>query len=57
MRVLQVRRRAIVPGFHKAWLARMIDLFSDCSLVLCDKLDTYAASNEVRSFAFYLYSF
>lgn len=27
---LQVRRRAIVPGFHKRWLNRMINLFGDC---------------------------
>ena len=26
----KVRRRAIVPGFHKKWLNRMVTLFADC---------------------------
>jgi hypothetical protein len=45
--LLQVRRRAIVPGFHKAWLNAMIDLFTDCNDVLIGKLDEYAKSGEV----------
>mmetsp|Transcript_49319 Transcript_49319/g.96462 ORF Transcript_49319/g.96462 Transcript_49319/m.96462 type:complete len:751 (-) Transcript_49319:123-2375(-) len=27
----KVRRRAIVPGFHKKWLNRMIQLFGECT--------------------------
>lgn len=34
----KVRRRAIVPGFHKRWLNRMINLFGDCGERLVDDL-------------------
>jgi cytochrome P450 family 97 subfamily B polypeptide 3 len=34
----KVRRRAIAPGFHKAWLTCMTGVFADCTEVLCDKL-------------------
>lgn len=34
----KVRRRAIVPGFHKRWLNRMIGLFGDCGDRLIDDL-------------------
>jgi len=34
----RVRRRAIVPGFHKRWLNRMITLFGDCGERLIDDL-------------------
>ncbi|KAG5183231.1 cytochrome P450 [Tribonema minus] len=43
----KVRRRAIVPGFHKAWLNAMINLFADCNDVLIGKLDDYSKSQEV----------
>ncbi|GMH58376.1 hypothetical protein TrRE_jg12031, partial [Triparma retinervis] len=36
----KVRRRALVPGFHKRWLNRMIDLFADCG----DRLNEDVAS-------------
>jgi cytochrome P450 len=42
----KVRRRAIVPGFHKAWLDHMIVLFADCSSVLVEKMGAYAQSGE-----------
>lgn len=42
----KVRRKAIVPGFHKAWLAEMVNLFNDCNEVLIGKLDTYSKSKE-----------
>lgn len=35
----KVRRRAIAPGFHKAWLECMTGMFGDCATVLVDKLD------------------
>jgi cytochrome P450 family 97 subfamily B polypeptide 3 len=34
----KVRRRAIVPSFHKKWLQRMITLFADCAQILSDDL-------------------
>lgn len=37
---MQVRRRAIVPGFHKRWLNRMIVLFSERAEILVDDLST-----------------
>jgi len=36
----KVRRRAIVPGFHKRWLNRMITLFGDCGDDLIKSLET-----------------
>jgi cytochrome P450 len=36
---LQVRRRAIVPAFHKRWLNSMIGLFSERSEILLDDLE------------------
>mmetsp|Transcript_18977 Transcript_18977/g.26718 ORF Transcript_18977/g.26718 Transcript_18977/m.26718 type:complete len:753 (+) Transcript_18977:188-2446(+) len=35
----KVRRRAVVPAFHKKWLNRMIDLFGDCGDRLVDDLE------------------
>eukprot|EP00804_Cyclotella_cryptica_P001643 CCRYP_009026-RC/>CCRYP_009026-RC protein AED:0.14 eAED:0.14 QI:0/0.75/0.6/1/1/0.8/5/1189/448 len=29
-KIWKVRRRAVVPGFHKKWLNSMINLFADC---------------------------
>lgn len=43
----KVRRRAIVPGFHKRWLNRMIDLFADRADILVQDLEPKAARNEV----------
>jgi len=43
----KVRRRAIVPSFHKKWLNRMIDLFSDRATILVDDLDPKSKRNEV----------
>ena len=36
--VWKVRRRAIVPGFHKKWLNNMIGLFADRAQILVDDL-------------------
>jgi len=33
------RRRAIVPGFHKKWLAETTDLMVQCAENLCDELE------------------
>ena len=38
MLVLQVRRRAIVPGFHKRWLLRMTDMVADRAEILVKDL-------------------
>jgi len=35
----KVRRRAIVPAFHKKWLAAMVGLFGDCTERLVDNFD------------------
>lgn len=40
----KVRRRAIVPAFHKAWLSAMVDVFGDCTDRLIADLDDAAAS-------------
>ena len=34
----KVRRRAIVPAFHKKWLQRMVTLFADSAEILVDDL-------------------
>eukprot|EP00536_Pseudo-nitzschia_multiseries_P000584 jgi/Psemu1/249715/estExt_Genewise1Plus.C_70120 len=34
----KVRRRAVVPAFHKRWLNRMITLFNERAEILCDDL-------------------
>ena len=41
----KVRRRAIVPGFHKAWYNTMCKTFVQCNQPLIDKLSAAAASN------------
>ena len=43
----KVRRRAIVPGFHKRWLNRMVTLFADCADKLVSELDRDAATGTV----------
>jgi cytochrome P450 len=35
---MQVRRRAIVPGFHKKWLNRMVQMFGDRADILVNDL-------------------
>lgn len=43
----KVRRRAIVPGFHKKWLDRMIGLFADCGDRLVLELGKASESKAV----------
>jgi cytochrome P450 len=38
----KVRRKAIVPGFHKAWLNAMMSLFVDCNKPLIKNLEKCA---------------
>ena len=40
----KVRRRALLPGFHKAWLNYMAHQFAACAERLADKLDAEAAA-------------
>jgi cytochrome P450 family 97 subfamily B polypeptide 3 len=42
----KVRRRAIVPGFHKAWYNEMIKTFASCNRPLLDKLSVAASKGE-----------
>jgi len=37
--VWRQRRRAVVPGFHQAWLNSMCNMFGDCTQRLVEKLD------------------
>lgn len=41
-----VRRRAIVPAFHKAWLNHMVGLFGYCNEGLIDNLNKAAMKND-----------
>jgi len=43
----KVRRRAIVPGFHKRWLNRMVTLFADCAERLVHQLEPQATERNV----------
>lgn len=43
----KIRRRAIVPGFHKAWLNRMVRLFAECADTLVVEAQAAAKSGEV----------
>lgn len=43
-KIWKVRRRAVVPGFHKKWLNNMIDLFGDCGDRLVNDLDARAVA-------------
>lgn len=45
----KVRRRAIAPGFHKAWLNCMTDMFGVCTQVLCDKLAAASSPSTISS--------
>mmetsp|Transcript_32077 Transcript_32077/g.47195 ORF Transcript_32077/g.47195 Transcript_32077/m.47195 type:complete len:742 (+) Transcript_32077:92-2317(+) len=42
-KIWKVRRRAIVPAFHKRWLNRMIKLFGECAGNLNDQLEPIAS--------------
>ena len=43
----KVRRRAIVPAFHKAYLNAMIKMFGTCTQTTIDKLDKAIAGEQV----------
>lgn len=43
----KVRRRALVPGFHRRWLNRMIGLFGDCGDRLVNDLEKKVESKTV----------
>lgn len=43
-KIWKVRRRAVVPAFHKKWLNNMIILFGDCGDRLCDDLNARAVA-------------
>jgi cytochrome P450 len=43
----KVRRRAIVPAFHKRWLNRMVTLFAERAEILVDDLETKAETAQV----------
>lgn len=43
----KVRRRALVPGFHKKWLQRMVTLFADRANILAKELQPKAENNIV----------
>jgi len=43
----KVRRRAIVPGFHVAWLQAMVKLFGGCADELMEKIDKTTETGEV----------
>jgi cytochrome P450 len=43
----KVRRKAIVPGFHKNWLNNMMNLFVDCNQPLLEKLHASAIEGKV----------
>mmetsp|Transcript_491 Transcript_491/g.1145 ORF Transcript_491/g.1145 Transcript_491/m.1145 type:complete len:647 (+) Transcript_491:75-2015(+) len=45
--VWKERRRVMVPGFHTAWLGRMVKMFNQCTARLDDKLAKAADSGEV----------
>lgn len=44
--IWKIRRRAIVPGFHKAWLNAMMKLFVNCNGPLLKKLDNAAETGN-----------
>lgn len=45
--VWKERRRAVVPGFHQAWLNSMCNMFGTCTQRLVNKLDKIADTGEV----------
>ena len=46
----KVRRRQIVPAFHKAWLGHMVGLFGYCNEPLINSLKDFAAKGEPGRF-------
>ena len=46
-KVWKERRRALVPGFHKAWLDHMVGLFGHCNQELLKNLETQAKSGAI----------
>ncbi|GMH81492.1 hypothetical protein TrVE_jg13930 [Triparma verrucosa] len=42
----KVRRKQIVPGFHKAWLEHMVGVFNYCNTPLVEKLEEMADKGE-----------
>lgn len=46
-KIWKVRRRAIVPSFHKKWLNRMIGLFGERTQILVDDLKPKASDKVV----------
>jgi cytochrome P450 len=42
----KVRRKQIVPGFHKAWLNHMVGLFGYCNVPLIRSLEEAAEANK-----------
>eukprot|EP00775_Hariotina_reticulata_P002604 gene2604-2906_t len=47
----RVRRRAIVPAFHKAYYQAMVDMFGRCSAESCKKLEAAVAASADGSSA------
>lgn len=45
----KVRRRAIVPAFHKAWTNHMVGLFGYCNQGLITNLEKAAAKNDASN--------
>eukprot|EP00529_Nitzschia_sp_RCC80_P009834 CAMPEP_0113452436 /NCGR_PEP_ID=MMETSP0014_2-20120614/6845_1 /TAXON_ID=2857 /ORGANISM="Nitzschia sp." /LENGTH=774 /DNA_ID=CAMNT_0000343807 /DNA_START=329 /DNA_END=2653 /DNA_ORIENTATION=+ /assembly_acc=CAM_ASM_000159 len=43
----RVRRRAIVPGFHKKWLNRMVGLFNERAEILSNDLEMKSQKGEI----------
>lgn len=43
----KVRRKAIVPGFHKAWYNEMINTFASCNRPLLGKLSAASKSGNI----------
>jgi cytochrome P450 len=43
----KVRRKAIVPGFHKSWYNEMINTFASCNRPLLGKLSAASKSSSI----------
>ena len=48
----KVRRRALVPGFHKRWLNKMVDVFADCAENLVDDISTQTENSPLGAKVF-----
>lgn len=44
----RVRRRAIVPAFHKAYYEAMVGMFGRCTAAAADKLEAAVAAGGGR---------